>query len=372
MSRDERKKRIENLSGLVGFPIISYITCTRRGAEAQMNADAVRYIYDHAVDASKGKKLPKLGLLIHSYGGDPGTSWRIMSLLREYAEEVVVLVPYQAFSAATLVALGADTVLMHPMAALGPTDPSIINPLNPKDANGNLIPVSVEDVLSYIALVKEDVRINHEDELVQAFNKLVDQVHPLALGNVKRSHSQGKLIARKLLKLRNDKSDEHKINEIAENLTSKLFYHGHPINREEARTLDLHIENPDAEVEAAMWELYEAYERDLKLAMDFNPTMELSRVSPTPPAAGPPSIAAMPTGVPLPPGVIAPPPPPKHVVSAIAGPVATSICLELAMVESVARCDTLVNTVQLTGTRDPLAGIVNARVIPQGAEWLRG
>jgi hypothetical protein len=228
-----------------------------------------------------------------------------MSLLREFADEVVVLVPYQAFSAATLLALGADSILMHPMAALGPTDPSIINPLNPKDSAGNLIPVSVEDVLSYIALVKEDVRINHEDELVQAFIKLADQVHPLALGNVKRSHSQGKLIARKLMQLRQNRLDDHKINEIADNLTSKLYYHGHPINRAEALTLDLPVTSPERPIEQAMWEVFRLYEVDMKLDTDFNLVAELSH-SPTIGATPglTPAPVTMPAGVPLPPGIL--------------------------------------------------------------------
>ena len=91
---------------------------------------------------------------------------------------------------------------------------------------------------AYISLIKEDAGIQHEDELVQAFNKLADKVHPLALGNVKRSLSQSRMMARKLLALHMDMSkEEHKINEIVDNLTSKLFFHGHPINRDEAKHL---------------------------------------------------------------------------------------------------------------------------------------
>src|SRR4029077_1047132 len=101
-------------------------------------------------------------------------------LLREFCDQLCVLVPHRAFSAATLACLGADKVIMHPMGMLGPTDPTVTNEFNPQNPmNPNqLLGISVEDVASYIALVREDVGIRHEDELVQAFNILADKVHP--------------------------------------------------------------------------------------------------------------------------------------------------------------------------------------------------
>ena len=58
------------------------------------------------------------------------------------------------------------------------------------------MPISVEDVTAFFKLVKEEVGITHEDELVQAFISMTDKVHPLALGNVQRSHNQSRLMAR--------------------------------------------------------------------------------------------------------------------------------------------------------------------------------
>ncbi len=57
---------------------------------------------------------------------------------------------------------------MHPMGMLGPTDPTVANEFNPPNERiaGQLLGISVEDVRSYIALIKEDVGIGHEDELV--------------------------------------------------------------------------------------------------------------------------------------------------------------------------------------------------------------
>jgi hypothetical protein len=66
--------------------------------------------------------------------------------------------------------------------------------------------------------------------------------------------------------------EPHKVGTLIEELTTKLYYHGHPIARREAKEdLDLHVENPPPDVEAAMWDLYLAYERDLEMDLVFDP-----------------------------------------------------------------------------------------------------
>jgi hypothetical protein len=106
-----------------------------------------------------------------------------------------------------------------------------------------------------------------------AFNKLAEQVHPLALGNVKRFLSQSRMMAKKLLCLHMDTNrDNHLIDEIVDSFTSKLFYHGHPINRLEARDqLGLKtVEFPSANVETAMWQLYLEYEKEINMEASFD------------------------------------------------------------------------------------------------------
>jgi hypothetical protein len=195
-----------------------------------------------------------------------------MTLLREFADQVDVLVPHHAFSAATLAALGADNIVMHPMGMLGPIDPTVQDSFSPTDPQtGQPRGVSVEDVAAYIALVKDDVGIRHEDELVQAFAQLADKVHPLTLGHAKRGTAQARMLGEKLLRLRDPHMEQHAIDQLLEELTTKLYYHGHPINRGEAkRDLDLHIADPSKKVEKAMWDLYLAYEAELEMKQMFD------------------------------------------------------------------------------------------------------
>lgn len=246
-----------------------------------MAMDAVRLIYEHLRLIDKPKEEVQIDLFLHSNGGDGTVPWRLVNLIKEFADKFSVLVPYKAFSAATLTALGADEIVMHPMGMLGPTDPTVTNVFNPTDPNNpsQYLGISVEDVTAYIALIKEDAGIHHEDELVKAFNLLGEKVHPLALGNVKRSLSQSRMMARKLLALHMDNSsDGHKIDEIVDSLTSKLYYHGHPINRKEAvgevglKT----VKESSVDVENAMWNLYLQYEVEIKMEEPFQPALEFT------------------------------------------------------------------------------------------------
>ncbi|MGA9314399.1 MAG: hypothetical protein WBV77_07210, partial [Solirubrobacteraceae bacterium] len=157
-------------------------------------ADDVLPIFHEHLEAAVEKAKKGVDLFIHSNGGSGTVPWRIVSLIREYTKSFAVLVPHRAFSAATLIALGADEIVMHRMGCLGPIDPSVANQFNPANPqNPSLpIPISVEDVTAYFRLVTEEVGITHEDELVQALVALTEKIHPLALGNVQRSHNQSR------------------------------------------------------------------------------------------------------------------------------------------------------------------------------------
>jgi hypothetical protein len=211
----------------------------------------------------------------------------LVALFREFAKSFNVLIPYRAYSAASLLALGADEIVMHPFAELGPIDPTVSNDFNPVDGIGRKMGISVEDVRAYINFIKSTVGITHDDELIKAVEILAQKVHPLALGNVERFISQSRMIARKILKTHMlEETDEHQIDDIVENMASKLFFHGHPINRKEAKKeLKLKIRDDlQPELESAMWELYKDYEKEFQNTSEFNPASLISNLPPpTPP-----------------------------------------------------------------------------------------
>ena len=64
-------------------------------------------------------------VLLHSPGGRPDATERIVSILRSKFAKVHFLIPHSAYSAATMLALSGNSITLHPSATLGPIDPQI-------------------------------------------------------------------------------------------------------------------------------------------------------------------------------------------------------------------------------------------------------
>ena len=271
MPYPERVKIIREIEKLRGSSVICYMTSLRVGVPAAMAEDAVREIFDHLLALPK-RPVEKLDLFLCSNGGDAILPWRLVPVFRQFAERFSVLIPFHAYSAATILALGANEIVMHPFGVLGPIDPTVTNEFNPQIPEGRLVGISVEDVKAYVNFVKETVGITHEDELVRLVEILANKVHPLALGNVERFLSQSRMIARKLLKTHLDNVSECDIEDIIESLASKLYFHGHPINRHEAdQELHLPVKQASDGVDDLMWKLYLDFEEEFQNRQPFQP-----------------------------------------------------------------------------------------------------
>ncbi len=272
MEKNDRIELIKKLEEIRGSRIISYVAGDRKGFETRIASDVVPLFYEHLKSIGK---VPNLDLFLYSVGGITIASWQIINLLREFCDKLSIIIPYKAKSTATLITLGADEILMGPMAELSPVDPSVTTPFNPKPEGApfpsQFLSVNVEDVVSYINLAREKSGLTSSEDLVKVFEKLVEKIHPLALGNVYRARTQIKLISKKLLQLHLPQ-DDPRIDKIVDMLTEKLFSHDYPINRIEAKKIGLsNIIDIDSDLEELMWELFETYREWLKLDSPFDP-----------------------------------------------------------------------------------------------------
>lgn len=257
----QRKRLYSELESLRKRPLITYVTSIRPGCSAQMAQDVLPLIIKqiNSIDNSDS-----IDLLIISNGGDPIVSWRIISLLREKFSNVSVLIPYTAFSAATLLALGADEILMHPFGNLGPLDPQLSFP----DGNGGVKTISYEDIMKYIEFVK-DTGITDQELLQRSFEKLTAEIPPTTIGFAKRSSQLGLTMGQKLLATH--MSDENKTKVISETLNTKFYHHGYPLGRKEAKEIGLAIAKSDPKVENLMWKIYEDFMNEMQFNSVFNP-----------------------------------------------------------------------------------------------------
>ncbi|MGA2913508.1 MAG: hypothetical protein ABSE07_08330 [Methanoregula sp.] len=254
-----------------GSKVITYFTGDRQVASARIAEDAVRLLYEQLLSVGPSEKID---LFLYSRGGDVSVPWRIVSMVREFCDEFSILVPYKAHSAATLISLGADHIIMGKKAELSPIDPTLMK-MPQSETAGPPQEISVEDVNSYVSFIKDRANINDQAALSQAISLLVNNISPLTVGSVNRQSSHIRLVARKLLTSRLENLDEPKINSIIETLTEKMFSHGHAIGRREALEIGLPIVLPDEKLEQLVWDLYLEYEKYFNLNDPIDPILQL-------------------------------------------------------------------------------------------------
>lgn len=263
MGRNDRVAIIEQIEKSRNSKLICYLTGDRTGAPlGQIGGDAIRPIYNHVRSFGFGG-VEKIDLLLYSRGGSVDTPWPLITMLREYCKELSVLIPFRAYSATTMIALGADTIVMGKKGELGPIDPIMTKPFNDQSSYTEIIPV--EDVMSYIAFLKERIGLGDQASLSNMSHILADKLSPWTLGSMYRIHSHTRSIARKLLTTHCKAMEEQRISSIIETLAEKTYFHGHAIGRVEAKSIGLEVINAPEELDNEMWNLFEQYECLLKL-----------------------------------------------------------------------------------------------------------
>ncbi len=242
---------------------------------ARLSDAVVLSLYDQLETIGKTKRLD---LFLNTGGGDTDIPWRIVSLVREFCDEFAVLVPHRAASAGTLIAMGADEIVMSRLGVLGPIDPSRTHPLLPRrEGAEEAEPISVQDMRHAMQFIREaaggDKEIPYTPEaLAQIFAALFDKIHPLAIGAIEQSYALSKLIGTQCLSTHMDPDTEGaKIKEIVDKLCDDYKSHSYQINRSEARKIGLKaVDAPDT-VQTAMMDLFRFY-----LARPFLPSQSPS------------------------------------------------------------------------------------------------
>jgi len=282
-----KQELIQQIEKTRGSKVITYVTSDRMGPlNARVAMDIIPIIADQLRSIGK---TDNIDLFLYSAGGDTMVPWRLVSMIREHCKKFSVIVPYKAHSAATMISLGADEIVMSELSELSPIDPSTANIFNPTDPQNvqSKIPISVEDVMAYFDLAKNKFGIKSDEELTKVFNKFVEsnpQIHPLALGNVNRIHNLIRILAKRLLKSHATPMKEADIETIVDYFTEKLYSHQYIIGRKEAKEelgLSAVVYANDA-LSKTMNDLYEEYRKEAGLgATIWNPEIELGALNQT-------------------------------------------------------------------------------------------
>ena len=251
-----------------GRPLIAYATSTRVNVPAYMAGDAVREFVDQIQSVNDGSSID---ILLHSTGGDALAAWKLMSMIRERFKHVAVLVPFVAFSAATMFALGADEIVMHPDASLGPIDPQIAVRM----PEGGLRQFAYEDLVAFLRFLRTDVGLKNEGHISQVVEKLFSATDPLTVGAARRASDLSTEVGERLLAMHaNTETKRKKARELATNLNKSFFAHGDAISRSRARGLELQVAKDDPKLERLMWQAYLSIEGYMQLRRPFDPLKE--------------------------------------------------------------------------------------------------
>src|SRR3970282_881677 len=113
----DRLQLISTIEDTRGARVLSLVTGDRRGHETRIAADMLPLAYEHLRAFGH---VPEIDLFLYTTEGDTLAAWGLANLIREYCDRFAVIVPFRCLSAGTLIALGADEILLAPGAQLGP------------------------------------------------------------------------------------------------------------------------------------------------------------------------------------------------------------------------------------------------------------
>lgn len=216
-----------------------------------------------------------LDLLINSPGGDPNAAEQIILTCRSFSTSFQVIVARRAMSAATLVAMGSDKIVMSNTSELGPIDPQMIQQL----PNGAQI---LRPASSYIAAYLDLVNRAQQAILSQAppdpfLALLQGTVDPSWIQVCENARRLSRTIAEDVLKryMLSGKTDQQ-ISSTIDNFikVGELTSHGRVIRSNTAKHFGLEVDEVDqnSDLWKTVWELFmraEHYLSSKRLAKYF-------------------------------------------------------------------------------------------------------
>jgi hypothetical protein len=271
MPRNERTELINQIEQARKSRVVAFVCSDRTNAVGQITEDCVRVMYD--LIRSIGH-VPRLDLYLYSLGGSMDVPWRIVCMLREHCEHLGVLIPYRANSAATLIALGCDEVVMGKKAELGAIDPAFPMAFQ---VGSQVVQdeIRVEDVMAYMQFLTEKAGVKSDESMGNLILSLADKITPWRIGTIYRTHSHIRAVAEKMLACHKKPIPEANRDLIIRALAEETRSHGHGLSRREAKELELDVSYPDEGLNDMMWCLCEEFETASKMRDPIDPLTTL-------------------------------------------------------------------------------------------------
>ncbi len=254
LARYRRQELIKAIQKQTRRHLICYVS-----ESAPLIRDDVMLLMDLLHQVPVGTSID---FLLNTPGGDVGAADKIARILRKRVGGVAgglrVIVPDYAKSAGTLVALGADTIVMSDSSELGPIDPQIIS----RDANGQPVQRPAHTYVDgYDALASKinDPQSYADGKNTDAEKQLLAAFDPAHLNLCRQLIERSRQLAEALLK--QGMLQDGTYTKVASDLTDNDRWHsdhGAVIDSQDAQTMGLHVEylDPNCREWQAYWRLY--------------------------------------------------------------------------------------------------------------------
>ena len=243
-SRYQRQTLIKQIEDEAKTALVCYVS----GENCQIEVDDTIGIVELLHNIPPGKSID---LLLQTSGGDIDAAEKLIELFRGRLGDggrLRVIVPNAAKSAGTLMALGADEIVMSDSSELGMIDPQFVL----KDERGNDISTSVVAYLDAYREHAESVRKDPSDPVAQA---MLSHFDPVIVRKFQGFRDRARDIAMRMLNRRGAAST--RISEALMDL-ERWKSHNQMIGHADARQLGLNVTylNPDDGLWQTYWHLY--------------------------------------------------------------------------------------------------------------------
>ena len=255
-----RRRYLKGLADLTGRAVLVYATAW---LEPRPTLDSPQALSVHLGDvqgfmeAVSNLKEREVDLFVHSPGGSAEAAESIVEYLRTRFDHIRVVVPVAAMSAATMIALSADEIVMGAHSQLGPIDPqfTISTPEGPRSAPGQAI-------LDQFELAKQECA---DPKNIGGWLPILRSYAPGLIAQCTHQRELGESFVARWLERYMFKNDAEAV---ARAKAAAAWFadfgefksHGRRVSREDVRRLGLHVREleADSELQDAMLSVYHA------------------------------------------------------------------------------------------------------------------
>ncbi|MGJ7562313.1 SDH family Clp fold serine proteinase [Variovorax sp. GB1R11] len=247
--RYQRQSIIKKIMHLREREVVCYVG----GDSSQISRKDVMFLSDLLYNVPRGSSVD---LLLHTKGGDMDAAEKLSSMVREVVgtSDLTVVIPDYAKSSGTLIALGADQLMMSDSSELGPIDPQIVV----EDPEGKRMASSL---ISYLDAYDSHAKRLRQDPSDAVARLMLEKFDPTKLHQLQMARERVLRIAEKQLQegmfrkppLGNFTGIPRKLIDVAHYAS-----HGQMIGYRECKGLGLRVDYraPGDELWDLFWQLY--------------------------------------------------------------------------------------------------------------------